>query len=49
MALVYRHWPTRKEVSRMSDGEKKAKKDNRMRKKRKRENKRLIGAFPSRR
>lgn len=46
MALVYRHWPTRKEVARMSKGEKRHVRDNRMRKNRK---KHLIGAFPSRR
>ena len=45
MALIYRHWPTRKEVSRMSADEKKERKKGLKRKARKR---RLIGAFPQR-
>jgi hypothetical protein len=48
MALIYRHWPTRKEVSRMSGDEKKVDKDRRMRKNGKKK-RRLIGAFPPRR
>ena len=45
MALIYRHWPTRKEVSRLSEGEKKERSKGIRRKARKR---RLIGAFPQR-
>lgn len=46
MALIYRHWPTRKEVSRMAEDEKKAL--DKRRKKRDRRKRRLIGAFPQR-
>jgi len=45
MALIYRHWPTRKEVSRMSEDEKKERKRKLRRTSKKR---RLIGAFPQR-
>ena len=45
MALIYRHWPSRKEVSRLSEGEKKERSKGIRRKARKR---RLIGAFPMR-
>jgi hypothetical protein len=45
MALIYRHWPTRKEVARLSEGEKKERSKGIRRKARKR---RLIGAFPER-
>ena len=48
MALIYRHWPTRKEVSRMAEDEKRHHKDSRMRKKKKKR-RGLIGAFPTRR
>jgi len=47
MALIYRHWPTRKEVSRMANDEKREHKNRGNRRKRAR-NKRLIGAFPQR-
>jgi len=48
MALVYRHWPTRKEVLRMSEDEKEHTKNANARKD-KNKKKRLIGEFPRRR
>jgi len=48
MALVYRHWPTRTEVARMSEDERAERKRSGSRKARARR-KRLIGAFPQRR
>lgn len=47
MALIYRHWPTRAEVSRMAADEKKLDEKARTRKMRNRR-KRLIGEFPQR-
>lgn len=47
MAVVYRHWPMRKEVSRMAEDEKKVVQRANIGKDKKK--KRLIGAFPSRR
>ncbi len=49
MALVYRHWPTRAEVSRMSEGERKHANQIKARKMRSmKKRKRLIGEFPQR-
>jgi len=48
MALIYRHWPTRKEVSRMSQGEREHDAEVKRRKMRNRRKKKLIGAFPFR-
>lgn len=47
MALIYRHWPTRKEVSRMAEDEKRQYNESGRRKARRR-SKTLIGAFPQR-
>jgi hypothetical protein len=49
MALIYRHWPTRSEVSRMSEQERKHENEVRARKmKNMKKRKRLIGEFPQR-
>jgi hypothetical protein len=49
MAFIYRHWPTRVEVSRMADDERKANDEREKRKMRnKAKRKRLIGEFPGR-
>lgn len=49
MALIYRHWPTRKEVSRMAEDEKKIVDKSNKKKIENKKKRRLIGEFPGRR